>query len=315
MEFFKSGTRIDFVAKMPLCLVISAVLVVGSWALMLTKGFNFGIDFAGGTVVEVQVAEASGDVDEGRVRGALAELGFNDGSIVRVGAVEERTFRINLPASQEEDRDLSLKIVSGLSEKLGAPVEVRSVESIGPRVGGELRRTAFQAILLSWIGILLYIWFRFEWQYAPGAVVALVHDISITAGLFSLFGWEFDLQVLAALLVIIGYSINDTIVIYDRIRETVSVRGTSELESVVNEATNGTLSRTILTSGLTQLAVLAILVLGGPVLRGFSLALFIGIVIGTYSSIFVASALLIRLSRRFGHPAPAKPGAKARASS
>jgi len=315
MEFFKSGTRIDFVAKMPLCLVISAVLVVASWALMLTKGFNFGIDFAGGTLVEVQLGEASGDADEGRVRGALGELGFNDGSIVRVGAPEERTFRINLPASQEEDRDLSLKIVSGLSEKLGAPVEVRSVESIGPRVGGELRRTALQAILLSWIGILLYIWFRFEWQYAPGAVVALVHDISITAGLFSLFGWEFDLQVLAALLVIIGYSINDTIVIYDRIRETVSVRGTSELESVVNEATNGTLSRTILTSGLTQLAVLAILVLGGPVLRGFSLALFIGIIVGTYSSIFIASALLIRLSRRYGHPAPAKTGAKARASS
>ncbi|MBM4334994.1 MAG: protein translocase subunit SecF [Deltaproteobacteria bacterium] len=315
MEFFKSGTRIDFVAKMPLCLVISAVLVVASWALMLTKGFNFGIDFAGGTLVEVQLGEASGDADEGRVRGALGELGFNDGSIVRVGAPEERTFRINLPASQEEDRDLSLKIVSGLSEKLGAPVEVRSVESIGPRVGGELRRTALQAILLSWIGILLYIWFRFEWQYAPGAVVALVHDISITAGLFSLFGWEFDLQVLAALLVIIGYSINDTIVIYDRIRETVSVRGTSELESVVNEATNGTLSRTILTSGLTQLAVVAILVLGGPVLRGFSLALFIGIIVGTYSSIFIASALLIRLSRRYGHPAPAKTGAKARASS
>ncbi len=315
MEFFKSGTRIDFVSKMRLCLGISAVVVVASWVLMVTMGFEFGIDFAGGTVVEVQIPEASGAVDEGRVRGALRELGRSDGSIVRVGSPGERTFRINLPSSQEEDRDLSLKIIAGLSEKLGAAVEVRSVESIGPRVGGELRRTALQAILLSWIGILLYIWFRFEWQYAPGAVVALVHDISITAGLFALFGWEFDLQVLAALLVIIGYSINDTIVIYDRIRETVGVRGTTELESVVNEAINGTLSRTILTSGLTQLAVLAILVLGGPVLRGFALALFIGIIIGTYSSIYVASALLIWLSRRYGHALPAKAGSKARASS
>jgi len=145
-------------------------------------------------------------------------------------------------------------------------------------------------------------------------VLALVHDVSLTAGLFSLFGWEFDLQVLAALLVIIGYSINDTIVIYDRIRETVGLRGTAELESVVNEATNATLSRTLLTSGLTQVVVVAILLLGGPVLRGFALALFIGIIVGTYSSIYVASALLIWLSRRYGHPTPSKAGAKARAT-
>ena len=155
-------------------------------------------------------------------------------------------------------------------------------------------------------------WFRFEWQYAPGAVLALIHDVLFTAGLFSLFGWEFDMNVLAALLVIIGYSMNDTIVIFDRIRETVANRGTAELESVVNEALNSTLSRTVLTSGLTQLVVVAILLVGGPVLRGFALALFIGILVGTYSSIYIASAVLIWLARRYGHPVPAKPEGRER---
>jgi preprotein translocase subunit SecF len=207
-----------------------------------------------------------------------------------------------------------VQVVKGLDENLGAAVTVKTIDSIGPRVGKELRTSAIYAIVFSWLGIMAYIWFRFEWQYAPGAVVALIHDVTFTAGMFSLFGWEFDMNVLAALLVIIGFSINDTIVIYDRIREIVGLRGTAELEDVVNEATNATLSRTVLTSGLTQVVVVAILLLGGPVLRGFALALFIGILVGTYSSIYVASALLIWLSRRYGHPAPAKSAGRARAA-
>ena len=238
----------------------------------------------------------------------MEKLGQPDATIVRLGKPEDREFRISLRGSQETDRDLSVRILKGLNEALGTEVVAKSVESVGPRVGGELRQAGVTAIVLSWIGILLYVWFRFEWQYAPGAVLALVHDVLFTAGLFSLFGWEFDMNVLAALLVIIGYSMNDTIVIFDRIRETIANRGTAELESVVNEALNSTLSRTILTSGLTQLVVVAILLVGGPVLRGFALALFIGILVGTYSSIYIASAALIWLARRYGHPVPGQAG-------
>ncbi|HTO07283.1 MAG TPA: protein translocase subunit SecF [Myxococcota bacterium] len=301
MELFKTKTHIDFVRQMPFMVAFSITIIVLSLASMAFKGFNFSIDFVGGTVIELQAPPEAADVDEAKLRGIMDKLGQPDATIVRLGKPEEREFRISLRGSQETDRDLSVNLLKGIGDSLGAPVVAKSVESVGPRVGGELRRAGVQAIILSWIGILIYVWFRFEWQYAPGAVLALVHDVCFTAGLFSLFGWEFDMNVLAALLVIIGYSMNDTIVIYDRIRETVATRGTTELESVVNEAINATLSRTVLTSGLTQLVVVAILLVGGPVLRGFALALFIGIVIGTYSSIYVASAVLIWLARRYGH--------------
>jgi len=315
MELFKTKTHIDFVRQMPFMVAFSVAIIVLSLVSFAVKGFNFSIDFVGGTVIEAQVPAGAGDVDEHRLRDILQKLGQPDATIVRLGAPEEREFRISLRGSQEEDQNLSATILKGLNENLGTEIVAKSVESVGPRVGGELRRAGVMAIVLSWIGILIYVWFRFEWQYAPGAVLALIHDVCFTAGMFSMFGWEFDMNVLAALLVIIGYSMNDTIVIYDRIRETVTTRGTTELESVVNEAINATLSRTVLTSGLTQLVVVAILLVGGPVLRGFALALFIGILVGTYSSIYVASAVLIWLARRYGHPVPAqKPERRTRTS-
>ncbi|MFI5315517.1 MAG: protein translocase subunit SecF [Myxococcota bacterium] len=315
MELFKAKTHIDFVRSMPLMVMLSLAVIAASLLSIAVKGFNFSIDFVGGTVIDAAIPAAGGDVDEARLRGILEKLGQADATIVRLGDPADREFRISLRGSQEEDRDLSVRILKGLNDELGTEVVSKSVESVGPRVGGELRRAGVMAIVLSWIGILVYVWFRFEWQYAPGAVLALIHDVCFTAGLFSMFGWEFDMNVLAALLVIIGYSMNDTIVIYDRIRETVATRGTTELESVVNEAINATLSRTVLTSGLTQLVVVAILFLGGPVLRGFALALFIGILVGTYSSIYIASAVLIWLARRYGHPVPAqKPERRARTS-
>lgn len=313
IELFRNKTHIDFVKGMPFMVAVSVGLIVLSLVVIAVKGFNFSIDFVGGTVIDLQVPPAAGAVDEARLREILGGLGQHDATIVRLGSLEEQEFRISLQGSQEEDRDLSLNIVNGLNEKLGTAVTVKSVESVGPRVGSELRQAGIWAIVLSWLGILVYVWFRFEWQYGPGAVLALIHDVCFTAGIFALFGWEFDMNVLAALLVIIGYSMNDTIVIYDRIRETIGMRGTAELESVVNDAINATLSRTILTSGVTQLVVIAILVAGGPVLRGFALALFIGILIGTYSSIYVASALLIWLARRYGHPVPAVPKGKTKA--
>jgi preprotein translocase subunit SecF len=205
-------------------------------------------------------------------------------------------------------------VQTGLSEKLGATVELQRVESVGPRVGKELRRDAIWATVFSCIAILIYVWFRFDLRFAPGAVLALIHDVLVTAGVFVAFGLEFDQNVLAALLIIIGYSINDTIVIYDRIREVLELRGGVHLEEVVNQAVNQTLSRTVLTSGATLVTVLAMLILGGPVLFGFALALTIGIVAGSYSTIYVASALLIWLERRFRRAAaPAKAPAKAKA--
>jgi len=316
MELFKAKTHIDFVRSMPFMVALSVAVIAASLLSIAVRGFNFSIDFVGGTVIDVQVpANATGTVDEGRMRTILDKLNQHDATIVRLGALDDREFRISLRGSQEEDRDLSVNILKAMNQDFGTEVVTKSVDSVGPRVGGELRRAGVLAILLSWIGILAYVWLRFEWQYAPGAVLALIHDVCFTAGLFSIFGWEFDMNVLAALLVIIGYSMNDTIVIYDRIRETVATRGTTELESVVNEAINATLSRTVLTSGLTQLVVVALLFLGGPVLRGFALALFIGILVGTYSSIYIASAVLIWLSRRYGHPIEAKkPERRARAT-
>jgi preprotein translocase subunit SecF len=314
VEFFKKQTNIDFVGIGGVCAVVSGVICAAALILIFTRGFNFGIDFAGGTLIQLSVPAQAGDVDEGRVREGLTAIGLDRASVVRFGSPEDRAFLVNLRASSEEERDLPVKVQTGLSEKLGATVELQRVESVGPRVGKELRRDAIWATVFSCIAILIYVWFRFDLRFAPGAVLALIHDVLVTAGVFVAFGLEFDQNVLAALLIIIGYSINDTIVIYDRIREVLELRGGVHLEEVVNQAVNQTLSRTVLTSGATLVTVLAMLILGGPVLFGFALALTIGIVAGSYSTIYVASALLIWLERRFRRAAaPAKAPAKAKA--
>jgi preprotein translocase subunit SecF len=300
MELIRAGTNINFVGQSRLFGYLSIGLVLLSALLMLTSEWNLGIDFAGGTVIQIQVPEEAGPVYEGTVRQAMDAIGYPNAVIVRFGPAEERGFRINIRASQEENRDLSVQVLEGLSTTLGVKVIEQRIESIGPRVGQELRRAGFGALALSWLLILIYIWFRFDLRYAPGAVAALIHDVMITAGIFVALGLEFNLQVLAALLVVIGYSLNDTIVIYDRIRENLELRGTTHLEDVVNQSVNQTLSRTLLTSLTTLLVVSALLLFGGPVLRDFALALMIGVSVGTYSTIYVASALLIFLERRFG---------------
>jgi preprotein translocase subunit SecF len=298
MELIKSGTNIDFVGQSRIFALISLVVVVASVVLMLVRGFNLGIDFKGGTVLQVRVSEEAGPIEEGRIRSAVADLGEHDAVIIRFGPAADRSFLISVPKSAAENRDLAFDLRKGLEDSLAAGVELQRTESIGPRVGEELRRAGLEALLLSWVSILIYVWFRFDLRYAPGAVVALIHDVLITAGVFVLFGLEFNLQVLAALLVVVGYSLNDTIVIYDRIRENLELRGSTHLEEVVNVSVNQTLSRTLLTSLTTLVVVLAMLFLGGPVIRDFALALTIGVVVGTYSTIYVASALLILLERR-----------------
>jgi preprotein translocase subunit SecF len=299
MQLVRPGTRIDFVGQSRLFSVVSLAVCGLVLLLMLVRGFNLGIDFAGGTVLQVGIPEAAGPVDEGRIRSAVSDLGFPDAVVVRFGAPGERAFLVSLPISEEESRNLTAQLIGGLSEAMGQAIDTQRIESIGPRVGSELRQAGMGALLLSWALILLYIWFRFDLRYAPGAVAALVHDVLITAGVFVAFGFEFNLQVLAALLVVIGYSLNDTIVIYDRIRENLELRGTTHLEEVVNQSINQTLSRTLLTSLTTLAVVVALLVLGGPVIRDFAFAMLIGVTIGTYSTIYVASAMLIWLERRF----------------
>ena len=319
MQLIKAGTQIDFVGQSRVCGLLSITLVLVSIVLMFVPGFKLGIDFKGGTVVEVKVPAEAGPVDEGRVRQAASAIGFTDAVIVRIGPPEDRGFRINVAVSEEQSKDLATRIVEGLSEQIGVPVAPQRIESVGPRVGRELRLAGLGALLLSWGLILIYIWFRFDLRYAPGAVAALVHDVLITTGVFLALGLEFNLQVLAALLVVIGYSLNDTIVIYDRIRENLEERGATHLEDVVNQSINQTLSRTLLTSLTTMMVVVSLILLGGPVLRDFAFALLIGIMVGTYSTIYVASALLILMERRFGqsatptrgHPKGAKAKAKA----
>ncbi len=215
-------------------------------------------------------------------------------------AAKPETAEAAAPAAKTEGLEaatntLAGRILSDLERQLGTRVVPQSIESVGPRVGGELTRSGFLALFITSVGILLYVAARFDSLYAPGAVIALFHDVSITAGLFVLFRWEFDLQVLAALLVVLGYSINDTIVIYDRIREIAEVRGTSHFRDLVNQALNETLSRTILTSFTVLMVVLSLLIFGGPVLRPLSLALTIGVISGTYSTVYIASALLVYL--------------------
>jgi preprotein translocase subunit SecF len=307
MQLIPSDTKIDFMGQARVLSLVSLGLVALSLVLMAVVGFNLGIDFKGGTVLQVQVPEEAGPVDESHLRSALAGVdvpGSADAVIVRFGDAEDRSFLISLPTSQEEaGKEMPIKILKGLAAGLGTEVEVERIESIGARVGEELRASGFYAVLLSWGMILLYVWFRFDLRYAPGAVAALVHDVLITAGVFVALGLEFNLQVLAALLVVIGYSLNDTIVIYDRIRENLELRGTTHLEDVVNQSINQTLSRTLLTSLTTMIVVVSLFVLGGPVIHDFAFAMLIGVTVGTYSTIYVASSLLVVLERRF---APAK---------
>ncbi len=314
MELVRPDTQINFVGQARICAVVSAVLVTAVLVLMFVRGLTLGIDFSGGTVLQVEIPAEVGPVDEGTLRGVVGDAGHPDAVVVRFGAVEERSFLISVPVSKEKQPNLEEELMGALAEGLGAPVERQRIESVGPRIGAELRRSGIGALVLSWALILIYIWFRFQLRYAPGAVLALIHDVLITAGVFIALGFEFNLQVLAALLVVIGSSLNDTIVIYDRIRENIELRGRTHIEDVVNQSVNQTLSRTLLTSLTTLLVVVTLLLFGGPVIRDFALALMIGVVVGTYSTIYIASSMLIFLERRFGDSSPgARPPRRARA--
>ena len=289
MQLIKANTQIDFLSKRNIAWIISAVLIVISIASISTRGLNLGIDFTGGTLVEVGYTEA---VDLNPIRDALEAGEFGDAIVQHFGTAKDVLIR--LPANDSKDAaKLSNDVLDAL-QPTGTP-DMRRVEFVGPQVGEELRDDGGLAVLYALIGILIYVALRFEWKFALGSVVALIHDVILVVGFFSVTQAPFDLTVLAAVLAVIGYSLNDTIVVFDRIRENFRVMRKTIPVGVINSSVNQTLARTLMTSLTTLLVLLALFFVGGQVIHSFALALIVGVVIGTYSSIYIASSLLIAL--------------------
>ena len=316
MELVKQ-TNIDFLGKRKVAIVLSLILFFGSLGSLFIKGLNFGIDFTGGTLVEVGYKDP---VKVEEVRSTLFENGFDDAIVQNFGTT--RDVMVRLPATFVRESTSAAEISGSVMEALRIPysealvessnpqsqqcvstggvtaecsVQMRRVEFVGPQVGNELANQGGLAMLYALLGILIYVTYRFEWRFAIGSVLALAHDVVITLGAFSFFQFEFSLPVLAAVLAVIGYSLNDTIVVYDRIRENFRKMRKGIVVDIMNSAINLTLPRTLLTSVTTLLVVLTLLIFGGEVIRGFSIALTIGVFVGTYSSIFVASPAVLML--------------------
>ena len=313
MEFLKRDTQFNFLGKRRLAGMISLALIVLGVTSLLIRGLNFGIDFTGGTLVEVSYKDS---VTVEKVREQLKSAQFDDARVQYFGTSRDIIVRLPIRSvdnsaaiSSEIMETLRLPFLETLAEspqggvqqcmsELGlgeCKVQMRRVEFVGPQVGGELTEKGGLAMIYALIGILIYVAWRFEWRFALGAVAALVHDVLITISIFSLFGLEFSLPVLAALLAVIGYSLNDTIVVFDRMRENFRKMRKGDALEVMNSSLNQTLRRTILTSLTTLLVVVTLLLIGGEVIKGFSVALFIGILVGTYSSIFIASPVVLGL--------------------
>ena len=291
-------TNINFFGYAPLTFGFSIFMMLASLAIVMTMGLNFGIDFRGGTTIRTESPQV---VDIGAYRAALTPLELGDVSITEVfdpAFGEERNvamIRIQAQDGFEAVTPETLQLVEEALRGHDPAITFPSVESVGPKVSGELIWSAMLAVLGATGAILIYIWLRFEWQFAVGAVFALVHDVIVTVGVFSLFQIRFDLAVIAALLTILGYSINDTVVVFDRLRENLIKFKTMPLIDVMNLSVNETLSRTLMTSITTLLALGALLALGGDVIRGFTFAIFFGVIIGTYSSVFVAKNVVLYL--------------------
>jgi preprotein translocase subunit SecF len=291
MQFFKKKTDFDFMGKRKLALVASTVFMLAALAALPFMGLNLGLDFTGGTEVEVRFASTP---QVANVRESLARGGMTDAVVQTFGSASEILVRIP-PRGEEDNADATATMVVDALAKDFEGVEMRSSGFVGPQVGEELTEQGILAVVYALIGIFIYVMFRFQWRFAVGAVVATIHDILTTIGLLSLLQVNFDLTVVAALLAVVGYSLNDTIVVFDRIRENFPRFGKLTPAEVLNRSINETLSRTINTSGTTLLVLVALFIWGGEIIHGFAWTLIIGIVVGTYSSIFVASPVLLML--------------------
>ncbi|WP_456415385.1 protein translocase subunit SecF [Thiolapillus sp.] len=291
MQTLTSSLHIDFMGKRKFAMILSISLILISLASLATRGLVFGIDFTGGTLIEVGYAQ---EADPEAIRQVLAENGFAEAQVQQFGTPQDILIRL-APREGVKSAELSDKVFRVLSKQADGEVELRRVEFVGPQVGDELTEDGALAVLVALMAILMYVAVRFEWRFAVGSVIALVHDVTITLGFFSLFQLEFDLTVLAAVLAVIGYSLNDTIVVFDRIRENFRKIRKGESEEVINISLNQTLARTIVTSLTTLIVLLALFVLGGEIIHNFSLALILGVLVGTYSSIYVASSAVLML--------------------
>lgn len=290
MHLLDGSTQIDFMGRRKLAIGFSLALIAASLFFLATRGLTFGIDFTGGTLIEVAYPES---VELEGIRDVLAAAGFDDAQVQHFGTARDVLIRI-APRADEASARLSEDVMQALG-RADSAVEKRRVEFVGPQVGEELTELGGLAVLYSLMGILVYVALRFEYRFSLGAVAALVHDVVITLGVFAFFGVEFDLTVLAAILAVIGYSLNDTIVVFDRIRENFRKMRKGSPEQIMNASINQTLSRTLMTSGTTMLVLVALFLLGGDIIHSFALALIVGVFVGTYSSIFIASALSLVL--------------------
>ena len=290
MQLLKENLNFDFMGKRKLALILSLILIIISIAAMVTRGLNLGIDFTGGTLVEIGYAES---VELEPVRQALTSSGFGDAIVQHFGTAKDVLIRLPVTDKDADKAALSNRVLESLVST-GAP-EMRRVEFVGPQVGDELRDKGGLAMLYALIGILIYVALRFEWRFSLGSVAALIHDVLLVVGFFAITQIEFDLTVLAALLAVIGYSLNDTIVVFDRIRENFRRLRKETSKGVINFSINQTLSRTLMTSITTLLVLIALFVFGGEVIHSFSIALIVGVLVGTYSSIYVASSALLAL--------------------
>ncbi len=291
MKFFSGKTNIDFMSRSKLALIFSSVLIIASITSLAVRGLNFGLDFTGGTLIEVGYSTAPEISD---VRANLEKAGF-DSIVQTFGAATDIVVRIPPTEEAESSAELSTRVLAALSQGVDGEIEMRRVEFVGPQVGDELAEQGILAVIYAMVGVFLYVMFRFQWRFSVGAVAALLHDIIISMGVLSFVHIEFDLTVVAAILAVVGYSLNDTIVLFDRIRENFPRYRKRTPVEVVNTSINETLSRTLMTSTTTLLVLAALFYFGGEIIHGFAFTLIVGVVVGTYSSIYVASTVLLLL--------------------
>ena len=284
-KIFKDTVFTKFFRRMN---IFSLVLIILSILVLFIKGLNFGVDFKGGTLIEVRIENTINNIAE--IRQSLLKMKLGDVTVKKFG--KEGDYLVKIEMTESNNSNFIESIKNQLSKDLGSAVNFRRVENVGPKVSQELLEAGFLAISLSLAAMLFYIWIRFEWQFSLGAIIALVHDVIITLGIFSSLSYEVNLSIVAAVLTIVGYSMNDTVVIFDRIRENLRKYSKISISDISNTSIHETLSRTLITSFTTLLALLSIYLFGGEILKGFSFAMIIGVIIGTYSSIFVATPIL-----------------------
>ena len=289
---FKIYKTIDFVKYFKRFNIISLVFILLSLGFLFFKGLNYGVDFKGGTIIELRASDEEIKIQD--IRKAFLNINVGDVSVKEFGKNTDYLIKFEKKNNQNDNFIENLK--KDLSKEIGSNFKFRRVENVGPKVSQELLEAGVIAIILSLSAMLFYIWIRFEWQFSLGAIVALVHDVVITLGFFSIFQLEVNLSIVAAVLTIVGYSMNDTVVIYDRVRENLNKHSSRNIKEISNLSINETLSRTIITSFTTLLALFSIFLFGGMILKGFSLAMILGVIFGTYSSIFIANPILIFLN-------------------